>query len=420
MKNSNVNKILEGFLIIVILLIAITGQNKLIYAYKVLIALFAIIPFFIINNKRLTISIKKENIGWIILYLFFAFSIFYTIDMQSTLYFLVIYLCGFLFLYHRFNEEFWDRLLKTIEIVAVICAITILLEQFLPNIFESLFGWFGNQVSKQYDSSEKGYYSGILFEGARAAFIVNIGIAISYSKILTKTENKYLKIIEFIILSMALLLTGKRTLTAVGIALMFIIYLINNKDKNRGKIIKLIIITAIAVALVVILSIIIPDIVKPFERMSNIGDTFGGRKVFWETCMKMFNESPVIGKGLGTFNQYLADTGFTYYGKQWTSYAHNSYLQILGETGIIASLIIVVIMGCPLIKNFKILLKQKEIDISKKQKLLSCLYVQLLFLLYALTGNPFHNFYEIYMYLIFINFVLQINLKKEISDKKND
>lgn len=417
-KINKMITVLEVFLIIVIGLINITGQNKLISIYKVLIVMLAIIPFFMVNseNKKVNFAISKQNILWGILYFIFALSIFYTIDLKSTLYFLVIYACGFLFIYHKFSNKFWHNILNVLEIISIVVAITIFMEKLMPSIFNFLFGWFGNWVPIQYSSIAKGYYSGILFEGARAAFVTNIGIACVYSKILNNSGNRWGNIIKLIVLVLALFLTGKRTLTAIGIFLMLFMYIItNNKNKKAYK--KLAIIIFCAVIILIILAFVIPDLVKPFKRMFNIGSNFGGRMVFWQTSINMFKEAPILGKGIGSFNKYLANNGFTYYGALWTSHAHNSYLQIMGETGIVGLFFVAMLIGTSLFKSFKLL---KRVEKEQKVILLASIYIQLLFIIYALTGNPFHNFYEIYLYIVFVNYVIQTYNEKEISEKKDE
>lgn len=50
----------------------------------------------------------------------------------------------------------------------------------------------------------------------------------------------------------------------------------------------------------------------------------------WRGALLMFKSSPVIGKGLGLFMDYIVQ-----YGRTAVQYAHNCYLQILAETGIL-------------------------------------------------------------------------------------
>lgn len=67
--------------------------------------------------------------------------------------------------------------------------------------------------------------------------------------------------------------------------------------------------------------------------------TFGpsgdaGRFAIWRSALKMIRENPFLGKGLGTFMDYLPK----YNPRLGAQYAHNSFLQIFAETGIFSLL----------------------------------------------------------------------------------
>jgi O-antigen ligase len=54
-----------------------------------------------------------------------------------------------------------------------------------------------------------------------------------------------------------------------------------------------------------------------------------GRFKIWEISFKMFYESPFIGQGIGLFMKKMKSYGFE------SLYAHNCYIQILAETGLL-------------------------------------------------------------------------------------
>ena len=56
------------------------------------------------------------------------------------------------------------------------------------------------------------------------------------------------------------------------------------------------------------------------------------RVVFFEDGMKIFSRSPIIGRGLGSFENGIMSAQSFYYE---TKYAHNHYVQTLAETGVI-------------------------------------------------------------------------------------
>lgn len=417
----NLNRIISYSLIIVIIMIMITAQNKLIEIYKPLFVLFLILPFFVtIENKKINVEISRLSIIWLILVIYFGVSIFYSIEIHDTLYNLVVYSFGFLFLIHKFNINFYEKLIKAIEYATIFCAVTIVLSAIFPEGFATVVNWFKIEVEDVYDSATNGYAAGILFEKARAAFVMNIGIAIVTSTMLVKKEYNKNNILKLILLFLALLLTGKRMLTAIGIfIILLLIILISKKTKKTYKNLA----TAICLSAIVIgiICLIFPRVGLVFQRMTNIGNTIGGREVFWNIAGEMISDSPVIGKGIGTYNAYLDDIGFTYYGDSWTSHAHNSYIQIFAETGIIGLSLMIFAIGYTLIRTIILIVKKykkptNEYEIERKRQLYISLAIQILFCIYALTGNPFHKFQELYIYIIFIS-ILNCKLYKKMEEK---
>jgi len=64
-----------------------------------------------------------------------------------------------------------------------------------------------------------------------------------------------------------------------------------------------------------------------------------GRFVIWKAAFSMFKESPVIGKGLGLFMKLLPSYGLE------ALYAHNCYLQMLAEAGLLGLLTFLWFLG---------------------------------------------------------------------------
>ncbi|MDD4899726.1 MAG: O-antigen ligase family protein [Candidatus Omnitrophica bacterium] len=81
------------------------------------------------------------------------------------------------------------------------------------------------------------------------------------------------------------------------------------------------------------------------------------RKYMWEAGWKMFLSRPILGLGLGTFMfnfKKFVNPGFAY-----ISYAHNCYLQMLAEIGIIGSIAFLSILASFFFFGIKELFKKK-------------------------------------------------------------
>ena len=93
---------------------------------------------------------------------------------------------------------------------------------------------------------------------------------------------------------------------------------------------------------------------------TNVGDPGSvERKIFWQTGWNMFKSSPWIGLGLGTFMfNFERFVPKTY--RFGPAYAHNCYLQILSELGLIGLVSFLAILVLFFYSGVKILYKRQE------------------------------------------------------------
>lgn len=120
------------------------------------------------------------------------------------------------------------------------------------------------------------------------------------------------------------------------------------------------------------------------ERFQYIFQAGGDAQRFaiWKGALRMIQENPFLGKGLGTFMGHLPDYAL-YAG---AAYAHNCYLQIWAETGIFSLVSFLI---------FIILILYKGIQIYKKGNnfiLLGCIC--------AMFGFLVHCFFDVQLYSV--------------------
>jgi O-antigen ligase len=154
-----------------------------------------------------------------------------------------------------------------------------------------------------------------------ANFFITVGAIIKAKKLL-------LRIIFFILILLIfinLLLTYSRGawLSLIFVNLFLVLFVSNNKQKTFFFI------------LVMFFGISIFSIPFLRERVLFIMQSGGDADRFkvWQIAINMFKDSPIFGRGIGLFMHYFSqyDPGELYI----TQYAHNCYLQILAETGIV-------------------------------------------------------------------------------------
>lgn len=83
---------------------------------------------------------------------------------------------------------------------------------------------------------------------------------------------------------------------------------------------------------------LLPNIIA--NRLQNLfaNENLIQRTIFFEDGMKLFSKSPVIGRGLGGFENGVYSVQEFYYE---TKYAHNHYLQVLSDLGIIGFMLFI-------------------------------------------------------------------------------
>ena len=186
----------------------------------------------------------------------------------------------------------------------------------------------------------------------------------------------------------ALMMTGKRTLFIIPIAVLLIYVILFSKN---NKFIKLAGVGLGITIFIIGAYVLVPGASLIINRIVNSeGDVLSGREVFWNYAMEMFRQSPLFGKGFLSFNDYAFYRGFRYYGERWNYQAHNVYIQLLAETGIVGFLLMTLLIILMLFKTISAV-KEKPVFWN-----ILLIYWIILFGVYSFTGNTLYYPYQGY------------------------
>lgn len=389
----------------------IFSTNNILMAYTKHLALIAVLLMIFDYFIRKQNSLIHLN-AYKILYLFFLVAIisgsFFNSNLEPFLKYLIYFILGTCMVYFKREKLFYLYFLKIFKICFWIFIASMFLESLSFNIFHKIFSFvsFGDAEMRVLTSG--GAIAGVAFEKAYAAFLCNLGLGVLFSEYIS---NKSIKsIIEIILVMVALMMTGKRTLFLIPIALLLLYVLLFSKN---NKLIRFSGICLIILVGIFLISVLVPSASLIIERLiDNGGDFLSGRENFWEYAMEMFQQNPLLGKGFLSFNDYVYNRGFRYYGEMWNYQAHNVYIQLLGETGII---------GFSFFSILIIVLTKNVIKNAKKTKnfwdLLS-VYWLILFASYSLTGNTLYYPCQLIVLFLCILFINNREKSKNISYKK--
>lgn len=390
--NEGLWAIICGIALILLLLIGL-GKNKKIYKKQLLILFITLIILGIqLNHNYYFKESSEAKVIWFSIYIFLPFvlsinNLACSTFLKVSKFFCIEHICG----------TFFVQIFK----------------QFYMN---NILPWLSNgRASVALSNLKNGYNPGITMHYSTNGIYLSISTILFFSEYL---ENKKKSSLIFTILSIiALLLTGKRAHTLFTILACVILYLYKYKEKTSKKIFNFIIVATIGIIGIMIMSIFIPQVLNVVERFESTiakGELLSGREPFYELALNLWSRHKLLGNGWGAFSYYfqiyIYSSIFTY------GYldAHNVYLQLLCETGIIGLCLFLFIALTNLKKNSKLI----KITNDNSLALMFAFAYQLFFLLYCFSGNPL---YDIQCYAIyFISMGIVLNVQVENEKKKNE
>ena len=235
-----------------------------------------------------------------------------------------------------------------------------------------------------------------------------LGLMACIPRLADRNKNLAIRVIPAAIILFALLLTTKRAHLVIGLFSMVAALCIFGSRKSASTGFKVLVVAAIGILVFYLASIYIPDLTVVFDRIAQVqeDDTFGGRSSFYDICLSIWGEHPLVGSGMGsyttTFN--MTPLGSWYISRGYTTMkAHNCYLQVLAEQGIIGLVLLVAVFVTFLAGSIRLLLwlnRRNPSDYSLRISLTVSVAIQLFFVVYCLTGNPLYDMQMFIPYLL--------------------
>lgn len=356
-------------------------------------------------------KINCESIICLLLAGFIFLNAILSIDKMASMQWAKYILSMLLVIVYSFDTDFWIRYEKVCFVWAIIMAISVIVSAISPTFITTFFGWVLGYTSDNavtfLKKAASGQYAGFAREIAEAAVICNYGIAVCYAKLFIEKKVSKKDIILLFLLFIGLILTTKRTLFVVPFVLIPILVLLTQKGLNNK--IKWMLIFLVIVSFVAILIFNVPQLGKIVERFTETEnyEDVGGRAALWEISRDMFANAKIMGQGYGAYNTYAFNYGFRFMGEKWVSNGHNIYLQLLGETGIVGFVLIMSSFLLVLLNSINCLRKDYVTDDDKKH-LVFCVYIQIMFFIYGVTGNVLIYLQQLMVWVIAVAYAISI------------
>lgn len=345
---------------------------------------------------------------------FLIISSYFSFDQRFSKSFIILFYMLFILFFLTIKIDYWDKLIKLLQIITAVIAISIIIELFI-NDFVVKYLWFTItpvysqiQLVRAYKDAEFyiGAYSGIAGEKADAAFYMCIGIGIQIVYYCSVRKIYKSNVILLSIYILALLLTGKKTLLICAILFSLIIVVLSEIHK---KYLKLMIGACCLIFAFIIAQNFMPELGTVFERFQS-NDSMEERYNMWNGAIRMFMEKPIFGFGYASLNLILSPKG------EYFSFGHNIYIELLGETGIVGILLFT-LSNIVLVKDIWIIFKKRnKNDFMYCKILYFVIYTLGLWYVYGLTGNVM--FYKFQIFLYFLLHYMVGTLLKEVQSNR--
>lgn len=402
----NSKNLIEFGMIFSLVVVNLLSTEILSNLFLIVMSLIVTLMFIAIVLKGKFPMLSNSTVFFIILAIVFVLSTLISTDRSASLQYSVYFIIFVFISYTSTTSVSWmERFIKYSFIFSLIHVIITILSAIFPSLYISIIVplypisqqnnilyWMNNDT-----------YPGIAGQIGTNAFLITIGISTIYVKFLSKKSIKNTFIL--ILFMVALFLTGKRGLLLGNIFAFLVVYYYGPLKSNIKRIFKLFGFTFAIVIIIYVSSLIIPSLSSSLSRFtSNIGgeDFSSGRLDLYREAIDVFKQYYISGTGI---NSYVTLD----FGNIDTSFGvHNDYIQFLVELGIfgiIFFLLPIITIYVSTIKRIKVM--QKTIQYHKYYHfLIFSFYFQTVFLIYAVTGNPFHYFNSLLYYFLVISIPL--------------
>lgn len=292
----------------------------------------------------------------------------------------------------------------------IFCTFTVYVNALIPNLMTKYFDWFvvKSILDTLADEVKNHIYSGVFCDRASAAFALNIGFAISLSRMVNRPDDRK-KYIGFMLYFLgALIFAGKRSLMIIPVIMIISILLFKTQSKAGRRVLSVFLVLGVLgfVALSYITNISVH-----FTRASN---TIESRTdILWPVAISMLKSYPLTGTGINTFNSVIQQSyGGNILLGNWNYHAHNIYVQLLGELGLFMGTFVI---GCFVNNIYRTIngLKNWDLITSKRENLTCSFLFQVLWLVYGLSGNTFYYSTQ------FLCYAISISILGELYEKEN-
>ena len=297
------------------------------------------------------------------------------------------------------------KLMESIMVsVGIFYAVTLIWHWASPNSFYPVLKLFvleGNYQQAIESVKISGNFTGFACESHRACVCIAPAASILFSKIFFKRDKHILwSIILFCIAYFAMVLSERRAFilffptVIVGASLYFMF-------RRRSRNAKLWSIALTLLLFFVFYFFLFDRVMAILSRGSGTTIALSNREVYWNLAISLYQKHPVIGNGMRSYDYYyniMSGRNIVFAG------AHNSFLEMLAEIGIIGTVLYSALILWIILKTAaKTLFCIRTNDTDTAQILMSALLVECMLLFAGLSEAVFFAPFSLMLFFLFNN-----------------
>ncbi len=372
------------------------------WTYTFLILLSAIAAGILKNSDELEMTVRQASpitVAWLLITIV-CFSASLIGKSYSSLGFYAASLL-ILVLFRTVKPELLYKSLGVMRVAGIIFAIGCYWQMLFPGQYLTyLFPLFRD---KYHDSIMRQFVfhhmsTGFTGQTAVAAEFIILGLmaAVYLYAQRTQQKSKIIPVLEIMFLIGGVLLTGKRSpILNLGAAFVLVDLITTKSKKMFGRVSMLSVSLVVVIVGAFYIAPMVSDsrntIIRLIESFNanDMEEISNGRFALYSIAVSAFQNNPVFGIG---WDVYKLRTGFTG--------AHNIYLQLLCEAGILGFSVVSSMMAYMFVKTIRLLKSAIRTDDYMTVTLLKCsVFIQTYILVYGLLGNPIYDQNYLLMYV---------------------
>lgn len=403
-------KHMKVLLILLLLSCMLSGATILSYLRIPRIWVCGLLGLFTVFMGKKDTFFENKYLKWYAYWvLFLTANIFWSYSMGESLRGWSVFVAIIGILMVDYEEEDLVLLWGLIRIICIVYAFSIIVSAILPGFFYSTFSILLANAQSLKTEVAAGSFSGLVGEKALAAFLMNVGIILELA-ILSAKEKKIVNYSLILIYFFAMMLTGKRSFFIISV-FVFGAFFLWSKEPGKWK--KLCLGACVLVPLAVAVVAVVPQVSVVFDRFSEFSgdDALNGRTWFWEICWGMFLRKPLLGFGFASFNDVFGDeVHYIYHGELWNMYAHNIYVEMLAEIGLVGTVLFAIAAIGTYVDSIR-LLRNKALSQKDQSYVFAAFGIQSLFLIYGITGNGMYQHEQLLFYFLTYSIIFFVKQK---------